>query len=189
MVVLLPSDHSASEAGTGTGTVSAYIGSYSTLHKIRKEWVRASVAWLEQTQSHQPFYSSLRHALQQWIAVPAPPNPVSLHRLRTQMANNPLLCALLEMHAAGVMDMNHGAVPTSELDPVVQQCSEAGLVGLWYLVHHSDCDGHHTPQQCAAILAAHQLIRPYFTEESFNGDNLLPVLQASVSHGRNLIYS
>ena len=174
-------DEDEDEDGKDRQEVSVYLGPYSTMHTMRRDWVKAAVAWLDQKHTQRRL---LRESLQKWIDVPPALTPVAAHMLR--QSNNALAQFLMDMHGAGLVKINAGVVPRDESDGVVQECAAMGLLGLWYLVQHSDCEGHYTPTECAAILETQQVIRPYFGEDDMNGDYLLPVLKASVEHGQPL---
>lgn len=156
------------------------IGTYSAIHHLRRAWVDAALelakvnGWID-----------VQQTLRQWMQ---PPSLMDTLMLRT--SEDPLIqaCLRMGMSPRKMLSSNgitNGRVPVDEDDPSVRTLARQGLLGLWRLVQHSDCDGEYTAAEAKDILETYNLLKKHIAPNTIQWceDTVVSVLKASVKHG------
>lgn len=156
-----------------------HISSYSGMHKIRRDWIDAALAWAASKN-----LTALRFELTKWVRA-----PTHMQMMLAKMSSDPMLQASLSL-GMDLGDMlapsgiSYSNLPRDDQAPSLRHLREAGLVGLWRFVQHSDCDGQYSPGEAKDILQAYELLQPHLNKDTkqWCDTSVALVLKAAVKH-------
>jgi len=162
------------------------IGSYSSVHALRRAWIDAAQAWLAGAggPSAAANIAEAARTLRQWLQP-----PTLWQQTMAGLTADPMVRAALAMGmpVASMMapeGINYALIPDRTDAPEIKALRDCGLQGLQLMVKHSDCDGQYSPGEAADILRTYELIQTHLASDKreWSESSVVPVLRASVEH-------
>lgn len=82
-------------------------------------------------------------------------------------------------------------MPETIDDPFIKILKKNNLLGLWYFVYHSDCEGEYSTMESREILKTYKLISPFLDKDvlKWGNSSILIILEASIKHNLPIIFT